>query len=457
MTRTLLPLLAEHSWLHFYQMSAIRRHTARPRVLVRGQGVHVWDESGARYIDALSGAFCVNVGYGREEILKAAHAAASSLHFASPFSVAHPWGIELAVTLSELAAPVLGREARVFFTNSGSEAVDAAIKMARACQRRRGHTSRTGIVSRNFSYHGTTFGALSASGFDAMRADFGPLLQCFYRVPATLCSRCELGLHRESCDIACAASVEAALATDGGNSCAAVLLEPMQNCGGNIPPPEGYLQRVAAACRSSGALLIVDEAICGFGRLGAWFGSQRYGMSADVLVCAKGLTSGYESLGAVIVRQDVADTFLGDDDVMFAHGATFGGRPSATAAASAAIEIIRHENLCATARDRGEQLRSLLLEQVSQLECVGEIRSEGLLFGIDLIPGGQLTDNRQRLEEFTEDLARRGVIACLYSTRSEPVLELAPPLIISDDECLSLVRTIRESLLATLCSSSPLR
>ena len=435
-------------WLHFYQMRHLGQPSALPRLLVRGEGIYVWDEGGRRFIDGLSGSYCVNVGYGRREILERAQAAAGELHYASPFLAAHPSAVELAERLSALAAPALGADARVFFVNSGSEALDTALKLARAYHRRCGHDDRFRFVARNDSYHGTTLGALSASGFQPMRKDFEPMPEWFEHAVHTLCRRCELALSHPSCGIACADDLVRRLGP-GVNPPGGVVLEPFQNCGGNIPPPPGYLERVADRCRETDTLLILDEVICGFGRTGEWFGALRYGVQADVLVCAKGLTSGYESLGAVIVRRRIADVFTGErDDQAFQHGATFGGRPAATAAALENLRILRDEELPAAARERGEELRRLLGEALSGLDVVGEIRGDGLLWGIDLVEpesGNPITDPAF-LELISEELFRGGLICRLFTTRLDPVLELAPPLVVTNAQCAEIVHIVVTAL-----------
>lgn len=423
-------------WLHFYQMGRLQRPSHAPKIVVRADGIHLWDEKGRRYIDGLSGSYCMNLGYGRTSILERAHAAAMALPYASPFVCAHPWGVDLAYALSELARPVVGPDARVFFVNSGSEAVDTALKLARAYQRRSG-SPRWRFVSREWSYHGTTWGAVSASGYGPMREDFLPLLQGVSHAPHTLCARCALGLEPATCSLACAQALEGQVNTPGP-AAAAVLIEPFQNCGGNIPPPSGYLQAVADACRRAGTLLILDEVLCGFGRLGAWFGSALYGARADMLVCGKGLTGGYEALGAVIVSRNVADAFVGDGDALaFEHGATFGGRPAATAAALETLRILRDEDVVATAARRGARLLARLEQELGSLPIVGQVRGAGMLFGIDLVDPEtrSLVEDGEFLERISEALFAAGLICRFYCMRQDAVIELAPPLVTSDSQC----------------------
>jgi adenosylmethionine-8-amino-7-oxononanoate aminotransferase len=227
-----------------------------------------------------------------------------------------------------------------------------------------------------------------------------------------------------------------------------VILEPFQNCGGNIPPPPGYFKIISDICSQSGTLLILDEVITGFGRLGNWFGAETYQIKADVLVCGKGLTSGYESLGAVITRKEIADTFLGSEDQMFYHGATFGGRPAAAAAALECLGIIKEENLLKNVGIQFANMKELLNHEVRGIPIVGEIRGQGLLFGIDLCKPhtGDPIDDPEFLEEISNRLFRRGLICYMHSTRSEPLIELAPPLIITSQEVKEIVGILKEVL-----------
>lgn len=446
-------ILKKSGWLHLYQMDAVGSDRFIFPVIERGEGMHVYDTNGKKYIDAISGAYCVNVGYGRDRILQAAHAAAKNIHYVAPFSAANRFGIRLAQRLGELAQSVVGEDSRVFFVNSGSEAVETAMKIARAYARRTGKPDGYKIVGREGGYHGLTLGALSLCGFEALQTEYGPLVPGIHHASNTHCGACSLGLKRETCGLACAKSIASIIEREGADSVAAVLVEPFETSSGMIPPPAGYLDRVAEVCADARALLIVDEVITGFGRLGHWFGSERYGLHADIVVCAKGLTSGYESLGAVIVKREVADVFLGDDDRMFLHAATFGGRPGAAAAALETIAIIEEEDLLSNAKASGQYLRELLLREVQPLHCIGEIRSEGLLFGIDLVaPDGRPLSDAAAVERIQAALRRNGLIACLYYTRQQPVIELAPPLTVTRRQCEEIVGVLSESIRQAMAS-----
>lgn len=441
--------LARTGWLHFYQMRHAATSTEMPRLLCRGEGIRVFDDTGRGYIDGVSGAFCVNVGYGRSSILDQMHKAASSIHFASPFLAGHPSGIHLSCRLSEMAAALLGQDARVFFVNSGSEAVETAVKLARSYAARRGRPCRD-IVSRTHSYHGTTLGALSVSGLELMRKDFGPLLPGFRHIPYPNCKRCDLKLLPSSCGLACLDILNAQ--TDADEAPCAVLIETIQTSGGLILPPVGYLDSIQSFCRRTGSLLIVDEVITGFGRIGRWFSSEEFGLEPDIIVCAKGLTSGYASLGAVIARKGIADAHSGDsDELWFAHGATFGGGPGATAAALENISIIEKEGLLENAIEQGAYLADSLRAALDTFPNAGEVYGKGLLLGVDLLDddGNLVGSGDERQLRLTEALFRNGLILRMFNSRRAPFLQVAPPLSIRREECDLITEIVAKSIAQT--------
>ncbi len=438
--------LKRTGWLHFYQMRHLDRASQMPSIISRGEGIYVFDDGGKRYIDGLSGAFCVNVGYGRESILAQMQKAASSIHFVSPFLALTPTSIALSERLSSLATPALGPDARVFFLNSGSEAVEAAIKIARSYASRSGKASRE-IWSRTHSYHGTTLGALSVSGLDTIQHDFHPLAPGFAKVPYPNCKRCELGLERGTCELACLDNLKAAMGLQ--EPPCAVLIETIQTSGGLTLPPAGYLDLLQSFCGISGALLIVDEVITGFGRTGHWFSCGAFNLNADILVCAKGLTSGYDSLGAVIVKKRVAQIFDGDSDQScFAHGATFGGRPAAAAAALENLRILESEGLLKNAAEQGDYLTRTLESALKGSSHVGQIYGKGLLLAMDLLDDhGKLAEaGDPRHVALTEALFRNGLILRMFNSRSAPFLQVAPPLCITQTECDVLSGLIAKSI-----------
>src|ERR1700737_3334023 len=300
-TDTLQELARRHLWMHFTRMSAYAEHEVP--IIVRGEGCYVYDEHGNRYLDGLSALFCVNIGHGRADIAQAGADQARELGFFTNWSYAHPPAIELAARIAALAPGDLNR---VFFTSGGSEAVESALKLARQFHKLSGKPNKTKLIAREVAYHGTSLGALSATGITALREPFEPLTPGGCHVPNTNVYRLAPGVPESSLAEAIAQRIE----FEGPDTVAAVILEPVQNAGGCFTPPEGYFQRVREICDEYDVLLISDEVICSWGRLGEWFGAQRYGYQPDVITTAKGLTSAYAPMGAVIASDRVAEPFM---------------------------------------------------------------------------------------------------------------------------------------------------
>src|SRR3954462_713391 len=357
-----------HLWRHFAPAGAEEDLT----VFVRGEGCELWDDRGRRYLDALSSLFCVNVGHGREELADAAAAQARELAYATTWDTAHPRAIELAERIAGLAP---GNLDRVFFTSGGSESVESALKLARAYHRARGAPSRVKVVARELASHGTTFGALSATGLPSVRTPFEPLMPGGCHVPHTDLYRAD-----DTRDpLHAADAIEERIAFEDPATVAAVILEPVQNSGGCLPPPPGYFARVREICDRHGVLLISDDTICSWGRLGTWFGAQRFDYAPDIVTTAKGLASGYVPMGAVIISDRVAEPFL--DGAVFAHGLTFGGHPVAAAVALANIGVIEDEDLLANVLRHESELQATL-EDLSDVPIVGDVRGAGYFWGI---------------------------------------------------------------------------
>src|SRR6184192_3789732 len=301
----------DHLWLHFTRM-----HGYEPPVIVRGEGCYLWDDDGKRYLDALAGLFSVNIGYSYgEEIGQAALAQMRELPFYTNWSYAHPRAIELAATLAELAPPHINR---AFFVSGGSEAVESAWKLARQYHAASGER-RWKAIARRTAYHGTTMGALSINGIPALRAPFEPL------VPDVVHVRNTARYHRpedeteEELTAFLLDDLEAAIVAAGPETVAMVMMEPVQNAGGALVAPAGYWRGVREICDRYGILLCADEVITGFGRIGAWFASERYEIRPDLITCAKGLSSAYASIGAIVAADHIIEPFL-DDEAMYAHG-----------------------------------------------------------------------------------------------------------------------------------------
>ena len=295
-----------HLWMHFTRMQSYDENDVP--VMVRGEGPWVYDSRGRRYLDGLSGLFVVQAGHGRKELAEAGARQARELAYFPLWSYAHPNAIELSERLANLAP---GNINRVFFTTGGGEAVESAWKLARQYFRATGQPGRYKVLSRDIAYHGTTMGALSITGLPSIKAPFEPLVPGSVRVANTNFYRApEHGDDLEAFGLWAADDIERRIEMEGPESVAAVFLEPVQNSGGCFPPPPGYFQRVRETCDRHGVLLVSDEVICAFGRLGSWFGSQRYNYQPDMITCAKGMTSGYSPLGALLVDDRVMEPFL---------------------------------------------------------------------------------------------------------------------------------------------------
>ncbi len=440
--------IADNVWLHFMQMHDFNEgaRLERPTVIVRGEGSRIWDADGNEYIDGLAGLFCVNVGYGRRAIVQAMVAQLEQIHFVSPFSFPNVPGTVLAQRLAKISPT--GEGSRTFFVTGGSEAVETALKVARAYQRKRGFAGRYKTISRRYAYHGTTMGALSVTGLPSARNPYEPLVPGARHVPIPYHYRCAWCEHTEGCTLACADEVERTIAFEGPKTVAAVIMEPVQNSGGCIVPPDGYYQRIRELCDHHGILLIMDEVICGFGRTGKMFGSELFNIQPDIITIAKGLTSAYAPLGAAVVRREVADVFGGEEGEKFQHGITFGGNPVAAAAALANLDILEGENLPARAYEMGEYLKSTLNGALHDHPNVGEVRGRGLFIGIELVRN---RETKERLEDkallgwLSDTMKTKGLI-CRADDRLDAVIQLSPPLNIPRDDVDRMCQIITETL-----------
>ncbi len=420
-----------HLWMHFTRMGTYADHELP--VIVKGDGCYVWDEHGKRYLDGLSALFCVNVGHGRAELGQAAADQAKELGFYTNWSYAHPRSIELAARVASLAPEGLDR---VFFTNSGSEAVETAIKLCRHWYRLRGEGQRHKMIARDIAYHGTTLGALAATGIPGLRTPFEPLVPGGCHVPNTNTYR----WPEERDPLWAADQIEERILFEGPETVACVILEPVQNAGGCFPPPDGYFQRVREICDRYGVLLISDEVICSWGRLGEYFGAQRYDYSPDLITTAKGITSAYAPMGAVIASEKVAEPFMeAGSTAMFAHGSTFAGHPMAAAVALANLDIFEREDLCAHVRDKEAEFRGML-DGLRELPIVGDVRGAGFFQAIELVKDQETKEHFSDEESETllrgflsGELYNAGLI-CRADDRGDPVVQLSPPLIATQKE-----------------------
>jgi len=428
-----------HLWRHF---APVGGDDELP-VFVRGDGCSLWDTEGRRHLDALSSLFCVNAGHGRAELAEAAGAQARELAYATTWDTAHPRAIELAERIAGLAPGDLDR---VFFTSGGSESVESALKLARAHHRLRGEPSRVKVIARELAYHGTTFGALSATGLPSARTPFEPMMPGGCHVPHTDLYRAPEGRD----PLWAADAIEKRILFEGPGTVAAVILEPVQNSGGCLPPPPGYFARARDICDRHGVLLISDDTICGWGRLGTWFGAQRFDLVPDIITTAKGLTSAYVPMGAMIVSERVAEPFV-ESGEPFAHGLTFGGHPVAAAVALANLDVIEREDLLGHVRRHEADLQAAL-EGLFDIPIVGDVRGAGYFWGIELVADQATREpfSPEVAHELTERVLgpalRRRRLICRAADRGYPVIQLAPPLIAGPEEFAEIGAVLREVL-----------
>jgi len=435
-------LAQRNLWMHFTRMGSYDEHHAVP-VIVKGEGCYVYDERGKRYLDGLSALYCVNVGHGRKEIASAAAAQAEQLGFYTNWSYAHPPAIELAARVAALAP---GNLNRVFFTSGGSEAVESAWKLAKAYHRQRGDMNRHKLVSRNLAYHGVSMGALTATGLPALREPFEPLTPGGVHVPNTNSYR----WSEDRDPLWAADAIEEAIEFEGPATVAAVILEPVQNGGGCFTPQEGYFQRVREICDRHGVLLISDEVICSWGRLGHWFGCERYGYQPDVITTAKGISSAYAPLGAVIAGDHIAEPFL-HGKASFAHGFTFGGHPVACAVGLANIDVLESEDLPGNVRANEGVFREML-DSLRDLPIVGDVRGAGYFHAIELVKDKETKETFDDAESekllrgfLSGELYRRGLI-CRTDDRGDPIVQLSPPLIAGREQFEEILGVLRPVL-----------
>jgi adenosylmethionine-8-amino-7-oxononanoate aminotransferase len=435
---SLQELARRHLWLHFARMGTYDDAHEVP-VIARGEGVYVYDEHGKRYLDGLSALFCVNIGHGRADVAQAGADQARDLGFFTNWSYAHPRAIELAAKVASLAPGDLNR---VFFTSGGSEAVESAIKLVRQYHKLTGHPNKTKIVAREIAYHGTSLGALTATGITALRQPFEPFTPGGVHVPNTNSYR-----HR---GVDPAEAIRHKIEFEGPDTVAAVILEPVQNAGGCFTPPDGYFQRVREICDEYDVLLISDEVICSWGRLGEWFGAQRYDYRPDIITTAKGITSAYAPMGAMICSDRVAEPFL-EGTASFIHGFTFGGHPISCAVALANIEVFEREGILDNVRANEQGLRDML-ESLRDIPIVGDVRGAGYFHAIELVKDRETKQSFSSEESewllrgfLSGELFRRGLI-CRADDRGDPVIQLSPPLIAGPEHFAEIESVLRPTL-----------
>jgi adenosylmethionine-8-amino-7-oxononanoate aminotransferase len=456
-------LAKNHLWMHFTRMGGYG--TADVPIIVRGEGCYLEDENGKRYLDGLAGLFSVNIGYSHgEEIGQAALEQMRELPFYTNWSYAHPRAIELAAEVASLAPGDLNR---VFFVSGGSEAVESAWKLARqyylvhgekkvrtalaepetrhdsivAASRRPG---RYKAVARHIAYHGTTMGALSINGINAIRAPFEPL------VPEVRHVRNTNRYHRppEETEAEFTAllldDLEQTILAMGPETVCLVHMEPVQNSGGCFTPPVGYWQGVREICTRYDILLSADEVITAFGRLGYWFGSERYDIRPDIVTCAKGLSSSYAAIGAVVATDRVAEPFLESSSSMYSHGITFGGHPVMAAIALKNIEIMKREGIVDSVREKQDVFRAKLATLLD-LPIVGDLRGTGFFYALELVRDQETRETfsdeecESLLRGFLSPALFEAGLICRTDDRGDPVIQISPPLVAGEAEMDEIV------------------
>ena len=425
-------LAGDHLWLHFTRMGG-----HRPPIIVRGDGCYLEDAEGKRYLDALAGLFSVNLGYGfGEEIGQAALEQMRELPFYTNWTYAHPRAIELAAEVASLAPGDLNR---VFFVSGGSEAVDSAWKLARQYYGARdGAKGRYKAIARQTAYHGTTFGALSINGIEALREPFEPLVPEVRHVSNTNAYHRPPDETEEQFTAFLLEELERTILEMGPETVCLVHMEPVQNSGGAFVAPAGYWRGVRELCDRYDILLSADEVITAFGRLGHWFASERYDIRPDIVTSAKGLSSSYAAIGAVVTTDRVMEPFLAATS-MYAHGITFGGHPVMSAIALKNIEIMKRERINEHVRETEGAFRDTLA-QLLDLPIVGDLRGAGFFYALELVKDKETRETFS--DEECETLLRgflsprlyeRGLI-CRADDRGDPVVQISPPLVATQAE-----------------------
>ena len=419
-------------WMPF---TANRQLKAAPRLLSAASGMFYETVDGERVLDGTSGLWCVNAGHARPEIADAVHRQLMTLDFAPAFQMGHPLGFELATKLAEIAPAGLDR---IFFTNSGSESVDTALKIALAYHQTRGEGRRTRLIGREKGYHGVGFGGISVGGLVNNRRMF-PLLPAIDHLPHTHQPHLNAftrGQPEHGAELA--DELERLVALHGGETIAAVIVEPVAGSAGVLPPPQGYLKRLRLLCDQHGILLIFDEVITGFGRLGAPFAAQRFGVTPDLMTTAKGLTNGVLPMGAVFARRTIHDALMHGPPaaIEFFHGYTYSGHPVACAAALATLNIYRREDLLTRVAGL-EETWAAAIHSLRDSRHVVDIRNIGLMGAVELKPRPDETGARGYA--VLVEALRRGLLV----RATGDIIALSPPLIIFDDEIAELVAILR--------------
>jgi adenosylmethionine-8-amino-7-oxononanoate aminotransferase len=439
-------LAKRHLMMHFTRHSEYR-HGDVP-VISHGEGCWLYDTKGNRYFDGLAGLFCTQIGYSYgDELGEAAKRQMEELPFYTNWNYAHPRAIELAAKVADLAPGDLNR---AMFVSGGSEANETIIKLVKQFHQLNGEHRRYKMIARRIAYHGTTLGALSLTGIAPLKTPFEPLMAGVRHVSNTNRYRRPLGETEEEFTAFLLDELRGVIEHEGPSSVAAIFMEPVQNAGGTFTPPEGYFQGVRAICDEYGILLVADEVICGFGRLGEWFGSTRYDIRPDLVTFAKGVGSAYVPLGGVLMTDRVAEPFL-EGATVLNHGITYGGHPVATAVALKNLEVMERDDVIGNVR-RNEPYFRGLLEKLAEKPIVGDIRGAGYFHSLELVKD---KDTHETFDADESEHLLRGFLSrrlfeagliCRADDRGEPVIQLSPPLIATREE-LDFVHDVLDTVL----------
>ncbi len=437
---------------HIIARDQMKEFAKRPLVMDRADGVRYWDVNGKEYLDALSGIYVVSVGHNNPRVKQAIIDQLDRLSFSPPMHGTNPVAIQLANLLAELAPGDLNT---VKFATSGSEATEAAIKMARQYHQLTGNPRKYKIISRYLSWHGSTMGSLSAGGLKARRSVNEPLAPGFIKVFPPTCYRCPFGKEYGSCDITCASLIGDTIDLEGPETVAAVMVEPIGHTGGVIDPPEEYLPMLREICDRHNTLLIFDEVITGFGRTGQMFAAETFDVLPDMICCAKGISSGYAPLSALICRDHLAKAFWGDppENPGFVEGHTFEGNPVAAAAGIATIREIIDRDLLANTRAMGQRLRAGL-EGLRKHGIIGDIRGKGLFLCMEFVK------NPESKEPFPAETAigiqiGRAALDRGLLTRFDPHwIALGPALVVTKNDIDEIVKILDETMTEVLSGNS---
>lgn len=437
----------DHLWMHMARHSGISNGAQVP-IISRGEGHKIYDDAGREYFDGLAGLFVVNAGHGRAELAEAMAKQAEKLAFMPLWSYAHEPAIDLAERLASYAPGDLNR---IFFTTGGGEAVESAFKLAKQHFKMKGKPGKTKVISRALAYHGTPQGALAITSLPDMKTPFEPLVPGTFRVPNTNFYRAPemFADNEKDFGLWAAERIREAIEFEGPDTVAAVFLEPVQNSGGCFPPPPGYFDRVREICDEHDVLLVSDETICAFGRIGSMFACNDFGYVPDIITSAKALTSGYAPLGVMVVSDKLFEPFT-KGDTTFYHGYTFGGHPVAAAVAMANLDIFEREGLNENVKNNADAFKSTL-SKLTDLDIVGDVRGAGYFYGIELVKDKATketfndAESERLLRGYLTPALWEAGLYCRADDRGDPVIQLAPPITIGQpefDQIESILRTV---------------